>query len=248
MKKKLLCISIAALMILGIPVTGAAYEKIFSHVSVNSYDSNVDYCALMIDALEDGGDYALDVARVYEAQRNLKIRDMGLTQYNESNYFDTYQTAEEILQAIKGVSPSPTPAPTPAPTPEPDPAPSESANYTDEDLYWLSRVLYAEAGCDWFPDWVQRDVASVVLNRVNDSRYPNTIKGVIFDPGQYGCVNSGSIYRTPTQKCINNARWVLENGSTLPGNIIGQAGYPLGPVYKTYYDSVLGTTIYFFSV
>lgn len=237
MKKRLLCICMAALMIMGLPVVGAAYERIVPHITINSYDPSVDYTALIHECLEDGGEYAFEIGYIYEQQRNLKIRDMGLTQHKETNYFETYDTVDEVIQAMEEDS-----APVVVPTPDPKPS------YSDNDLYWLSRVLFAEAGCDWFPDWVQRDVASVVLNRVKDPRYPNTIEGVIFDPGQYSCVNNGSIYRTPTQKCIDNARWVLENGSTLPDNIIGQSGYPLGPVYKSYYDSVLGTTIYFFSV
>lgn len=120
-------------------------------------------------------------------------------------------------------------------------------SYTEEDLYWLARVTYAEAGCSWFPDWVQRDVASVVLNRVKDPRYPNSIKEVIFDPYQYECVDNGSIYDTPSQQCIDNARYVLEHGSTLPASVIGQSAYAWGPVYKTYTDPILGTTIKFFS-
>ena len=158
-----------------------------------------------------------------------------------------FRITEEIEAAMNAdkapAEPEATPEPTPEPTPTPEPAPS----YTDDDLYWLSHVVFAEAGCDWFPDWVQRDVASVVLNRVNDPRYPDTIKDVIFDPYQYSCVDNGSIYSTPTQQCIDNARYVLENGSTLPSSVIGQSAYAWGPVYKSYYDSILGTTIKFFS-
>ena len=47
----------------------------------------------------------------------------------------------------------------------------------------LARVIYAEVGCTWIPDWVQRMVGSVVLNRVNSSYYPDTIREVIYQPG-----------------------------------------------------------------
>ncbi len=241
MKKRLLCICIAAAMLVSAPIIAAASESIIPHINVTGYDEDVDYTAEMITCLENGSSYAMEIGSIYEQQRNLKIRDLGLTQYEETDYFSTYSTAEEILDAMNGNNAEES---TPSPAPAPDPAPA----YSEEDLYWLSRVVFAEAGCDWFPDWVQRDVASVVLNRVADPRYPNTIKDVIFDPGQYSCVNSGSIYNTPTQKVINNCKYVLENGSTLPSNIIGQSSYAWGPIYKSYYDSVLGTTIHFFSV
>ena len=122
---------------------------------------------------------------------------------------------------------------------------SNDNSVNQDDLYWLSRILMLEMGCDWIPDSVQQMVASVVINRVNSPIYPNTIKDVIFQGGQYA--NQGMIASTvPTQKVINNARYVLENGSTIPSNVLGQAGFPQGKgTYTTYYDSVLGTTTYF---
>ena len=246
--KRLLCLSIAAALVLGASMGVAAAPSITSHVAVSGYDNNVDYMAEMMNCLNDGSDYAFEVGRIYEQQRNMKIEDLGMD-YDKTSYFQDYIHAADVLAAMKAEQepePTPTPVPTPEPVPEPAPEPP-SQSYSEDDLFWLSRVVYAEAGCDWFPDWVQQAVASVVLNRVADSRYPNTIKDVIFDPWQYSCVNSGSIYNQPTSKVIENCRYVLEHGSTLPVSVIGQSGYALGPVYTSYYDSVLGTTIYFFS-
>lgn len=231
-KKRLLCFSLAMVIMVSLAQVAVAALSVEDHIAVTGFDEKVDYTQKMIDCLEDGSEYAMLAGSVYEKQRNLKIESLGLD-YELTHYFEQYSSAEDILNAMY-----------PPVVEEPE---EEAATYSDEDLLWLSRVVFAEAGCNWFPDWVQRDVASVVLNRVADPRYPNTIKDVIFDPGQYSCVNSGSIYREPTQKVIDNCRYVLKNGSTLPVYVIGQSGYPLGPVYKSYYDSVLGTTIHFFS-
>lgn len=95
--------------------------------------------------------------------------------------------------------------------------------YTQEDLNLLSRVIFAEAGSDWLSDEHQRAVASVVLNRVNDSKFPNTIRDVVYQKGQYGCVYNGMINRTPNQRAIDNARYVLENGITIPDNVVWQS-------------------------
>lgn len=225
-KKRLLCFSLAMAIMLSLSQIVVAAPSVKDHISVTGFDKNVDYTAKIQECLEDGGEYAMLAGAVYEKQRNLKIETLGLS-IEKTYYFTQYSNAEDILNAMN--------------------PPVEEPAYSEEDLYWLSRVVYAEAGCDWFPDWVQRDVASVVLNRVADPRYSNTIKGVIFDPGQYSCVTSGSIYNTPTQKVIDNCKYVLENGSTLPPEVIGQSAYAWGPVYKTYYDSILGTTIKFFS-
>lgn len=232
LRKRLLCFSLAALVMGACTGIAVAAPSVEDHIAVTGFDEKVDYTAKILDCLGDGSEYAMLAGSVYEKQRNLKIETLGLD-YELTHYFEQYSSAEDILNAMN-----------PPVVEEPE---EEAATYSDEDLLWLSRVVFAEAGCDWFPDWVQRDVASVVLNRVADPRYPDTIKDVIFDPGQYSCVNSGAIYREPTQKVIDNCRYVLENGSTLPVSVIGQSGYALGPIHKSYYDSVLGTTIHFFS-
>ena len=94
--------------------------------------------------------------------------------------------------------------------------------WTEEDLYVLAHVICGEAqNC---PDDEQRFIGSVVLNRRNSGRYPGTIKGVVFQPGQYSCTRDGNYYRTPTEANWANARWLLENGSVLPGNVVFQSG------------------------
>jgi hypothetical protein len=99
----------------------------------------------------------------------------------------------------------------------------EPNGYTQSDLDLLARVIFSEAGSDWLTDEHQRAVASVVINRVNDSRFPNTIRGVVYQKGQYGCVYNGMIYKTPNQRAYDNARYVLENGVTIPTNVVWQA-------------------------
>ena len=104
-------------------------------------------------------------------------------------------------------------------------------SYSDEDLYVLSHVIYAEAGgCSWEH---QIAVGSVVLNRVKDERYPNTIKKVVFQKGQYACTWDGNYYKTPSKKSIEVATYLLKNGSQLPKYIIFQSTFPQGDsIYK----------------
>ena len=118
--------------------------------------------------------------------------------------------------------------------------------YTQEDLDLLARVIYAEVGCTWIPDWVQQMVGSVVLNRVASPYYPDTIYDVIYQPGQYAPTWDGSINKTPDARTIENARYLLENGSICPANVVGQNSIITGSgVYTSYRDSILGTTVYF---
>ena len=105
-------------------------------------------------------------------------------------------------------------------------------------------MIYVENGCEWMPDWVQLYTGSVVLNRVNSPLYADTIEGVIYEPGQY--VPSALYYDTPDARTYENARILLEGGSILPAEVMGQNGFNAGDgTYATYYDEVLGSTEYF---
>lgn len=103
-------------------------------------------------------------------------------------------------------------------------------SYTDEELYVLSHVIYGEASGR--SNEMQLGVGSVVLNRVKDSRFPNTIKGVVFQKNQYACTWDGNYNKTPDQQAINNAIYLLENGSQLPNYVIFQAEFIQGKIYK----------------
>lgn len=219
----ILAVLLIVTCVIGGGFASAAEIGVNNHITVNSYDPYLDYMGEINKVLQDGGSYAMQIGGIYEKQRNLKIDTLGLKQ-KKTSYFSTYNTASEILKAIED---------------------DKKPKYSDEDLYWLSRVIDAEAGSNWIPDWVQRGVGSVVLNRVASSRFPNSIKSVVFQSGQYHCASSGSIYRTPSTKSTNNAKYILENGSTLPAGVLGQSEHIQGIVHSTYYDPYLGTTTYF---
>ncbi len=220
---------LALLLALGLAVAGAGAAwagGLSQYVTVRGYDPEVDYMRAMKQALEDGSPYAMEVGALYEQQRNLKIQELELPQ-EQTAYFSQYGEAEEILEAMAQ-------------------AEAPKAAYTQADLDLLSRLIYAEAGCAWIPDWVQRMVGSVVLNRVESQYYPDTIREVIYQPGQYAPTWDGSLQKTPDARTIENARYLLEHGSICPENVVGQNSIITGSgVYTSYYDQVLDTTIYF---
>ena len=73
------------------------------------------------------------------------------------------------------------------------PASGNSSNNTDLNL--LSKLVYAEARGEPYKGMVA--VAASVLNRVANSKFPNTIAGVIYQSGAYTCVSDGQINLTP---------------------------------------------------
>lgn len=98
--------------------------------------------------------------------------------------------------------------------------------YTDSELYMLSHLIMGEAGGQ--SDKCQLYTGSVVLNRIKSNKYPDTMKGVIFQKGQYACTWDGNYNKTPTKQCIENAKYLLEHGSVLPENVVYQAGFKQG--------------------
>lgn len=95
--------------------------------------------------------------------------------------------------------------------------------YDENDLHWLSRIINAEAGNQSMEG--QICVGNVVLNRVADSRFPDTVEAVIFSPNQFCPVKSGTIWCTPDEDAIAAAKLCLEGV-----NLAGESTYFVNPV------------------
>ena len=90
--------------------------------------------------------------------------------------------------------------------------------YNADELYWLSRIIEAEAGGEILEGKIA--VGNVVLNRVADKRYPNTVYGVIFDFKngiQFTPAYTGTIYNTPSAESIAAAKMCLEGYEIIDG-------------------------------
>jgi len=99
--------------------------------------------------------------------------------------------------------------------------PTKSLSYSEEDLYWMSRIIQAEAGGEPFEGKIA--VGNVVMNRYESEWYPNTVKGVIFDKRsgvQFTPAYSGAINNTPSKESIAAAAIALENGADIAGEAL----------------------------
>lgn len=77
---------------------------------------------------------------------------------------------------------------------------------SDEDKDLLARLVTAEAKGEPFEGKVA--VATVVLNRVENEQYPDTIKDVIYEKRQFQPVDNGMIHKPATkeaEKAVNEA-------------------------------------------
>ena len=76
--------------------------------------------------------------------------------------------------------------------------------YRESELSLLARLVNGEARGE--PYIGQVAVAAVVLNRVRSDVFPDTISGVIFQPGAFDAVWDGQFDMEPTASCIRAAR------------------------------------------
>jgi N-acetylmuramoyl-L-alanine amidase len=61
----------------------------------------------------------------------------------------------------------------------------------------MANAVYGESRGE--PYIGQVAVAAVILNRVSNPSFPNTVSGVIFEPGAFTAVSDGQIYLTPNE-------------------------------------------------
>ena len=91
--------------------------------------------------------------------------------------------------------------------------------YTEDEVYLLAQCVEAEAGYN--PE-SQKYVTQVILNRVNSSRYPDTIREVIYQKtgrgvAQFSVAYNGSMEgREVKSKTLANVYNVLLFGTDLP--------------------------------
>ena len=83
--------------------------------------------------------------------------------------------------------------------------------------YTLAQAVHGEARGE--PYTGQVAVAAVILNRVDDSRFPKTIAGVIFQPGAFTAVSDGQMFMEPDASSLKAARDAL-NGWDPSGGAI----------------------------
>ncbi len=87
----------------------------------------------------------------------------------------------------------------------------------ESNVYLLARAINGEARGE--PYTGQVAVGAVILNRVRHASFPNTIAGVIYQPGAFTAVSDGQIHAQMSQSCIKAARDALNGWDPVGGAI-----------------------------
>ncbi|WP_099205120.1 spore cortex-lytic enzyme [Scatolibacter rhodanostii] len=104
--------------------------------------------------------------------------------------------------------------------------------YSESEFNLFAQVVSAESRGE--PYQGQVAVAAVILNRVSHPSFPNTLSGVIYQPGAFSCLNDGGINAAVADSAYKAVREAI-NGSDPSG----------GAIY--YYNPVKSTNKWIFS-
>ena len=101
-----------------------------------------------------------------------------------------------------------------------------------ESIDLLAEVIYWE---NWHTDkehLAAYYTGAVVMNRVNSKAWPDTVKGVLYQKGQYSTTKYFYTKEIPPE-CYEMARDIYKNGTPeVPEDVIFQAMRPLGKTWK----------------
>lgn len=96
---------------------------------------------------------------------------------------------------------------------------STPLSVSSDEVYLLACMVYVESGAE--PYEGQLAVANVILNRVKDPRFDDTIAEVIYAPGQFpGAHNGvldGVLYDGPSESCMRAAQEALAGVNNIGG-------------------------------
>ncbi len=87
----------------------------------------------------------------------------------------------------------------------------------DQDVSLVAAVIHGEARGEPYLGKVA--VGAVVLNRVRSSKFPNSIAGVVYQPGAFTAVSDGQINLAPNEEAKRAAKDAL-NGMDPTGNAL----------------------------
>ncbi|TDK60239.1 spore cortex-lytic enzyme [Bacillus salipaludis] len=112
------------------------------------------------------------------AGESTKAKLLKSTKYNRSN------VSQNNTPAKKAASKKPAASNTPS-------------GFSQNDIQLMANAVHGESRGE--PYIGQVAVAAVILNRVNSANFPNTVSGVIFEPGAFTAVADGQIWLTPNE-------------------------------------------------
>ena len=123
-----------------------------------------------------------------------KLRELGyykgksaVTNFQKANGLSADGIAGSKTLAALGITKTPT-----------------SGEYTESEIALLARIISAESRGEPYEGQVA--VGAVILNRIAHPSFPNTLSGVIYQPGAFSCLTDGQVNATVTESAKKAAQ------------------------------------------
>jgi N-acetylmuramoyl-L-alanine amidase len=120
--------------------------------------------------------------------------------------------------------------------------------YTEEELEMMAIVIYQEAGGNDYSDETRLMVGTVVMNRIADERFPDTMYEVLTAPRQYGRLHwtgivwpdraSNPYEAEAIERAYAIAERILLGERAFDGSVVYQAEFPQGVETVVYQDGM----------
>lgn len=130
----------------------------------------------------------------------------------------------------------------------PEPTQETETTYTEDELFCMAAAIYNEAGGNTCSDETRMLVGYVILNRVKDPRFPDSIREVLEAKSQYGKFywtgvkfadrSSKPEEQHAVERAYEIAKRVLTEPSTIPETVVFQAEFEQGTGVYKYQDGI----------
>lgn len=202
-------------------------------------DANTD--SRKLDTLKRG-----DLVNIYDEENGFyKVTYENQIGYVSRDYVDNEQKTLNLPEEVSDGSLEIT-----ADEPEERPMIERSVTpgeYTEDELYLIAQLIYAE-GKGGSSDSYEA-LASVVYNRMQSSRFPDTAEGVCYQSGQFTVVRKDSFRSSvPAQKALDAVHTVFVEGKViLPEKVMYFKSSRLSKEWgssRDYYATIGGNMFY----
>jgi uncharacterized protein YgiM (DUF1202 family) len=214
-----------------------------------------------------GTDY--DIIREMEENTKLTVTGTCREWFRVETGGDTGFVLAEFVEFGSVPTAKPTSSPTPKPTVTPKPSSAaatqtptatssgsdngslpDANGYSAEELLLIAQVVHEEAKGSTLE--AQAAVANVIYNRIQSSRFPNTVEGVIFQKSQFTVASDEDELRAvkPSSTAVEAVKQIFVEGDTfLPADVMYFRAASKGTTWSSsfkYYDTFGGNCFFIY--
>ena len=150
--------------------------------ALSKYGSTGDEVVAVQTKLRELGYYKGNIDGIYGSGTKSAV-----TNFQKANGLSADGIAGSKTPAALGITKTPT-----------------SGEYTESEIALLARIISAESRGEPYEGQVA--VGAVILNRIAHPSFPNTLSGVIYQPGAFSCLTDGQVNATVTESAKKAAQ------------------------------------------